>query len=284
MNAKKLFVPILVLSLSVLFTISCGPMQSLLATPTPTSTHTPMPTNTPTSTATPTPTHTPTSTPTSTPTPKPAPTDKPTQTPTAEPAALITSTLENEWILYELPKDNFAIALPPEWLQISLDPETFENALDIAGEQNPYVGKILTSETLRGLIASGLKFYGMDLSPDSFKSGFPVNINVLKIDVGFAIPLETYVAINLEQLKAIAIPGVSIDHQSVKLSNVDAEKLTYAIEQVGLAGTPVQVAVTQYLILDGSTSYVITLIAPTSIAGSYAPTFEAIGQSFRLSK
>ena len=231
-------------------------------------THTPVPTNTPA--------------PTATPTPEPTPTDKPTQTPTPEPAGLITSTLENEWILYELPEEGFAIALPPEWLQISMDPETFENALTIAGEQNPYIEEMLNSEILRGLIASGLKFYGMDLSPDSFTSGFVVNINVLKIDLGFKIPFETYIAINLEQIKAIVASETSIDNQSVELSNVDAEKLTYEMEQASLTGNPIQVAVTQYLILDGSTSYVITLIAPTSMMDNYASTFEAIGQSFQL--
>jgi hypothetical protein len=259
-------------------------MQSILATPTPTSTNTPTPTNTPTSTATPTPTQTPTPTPTATPTPKPTPTNKPTQTPTPEPAALITSTLGNEWILYALPEEGFAIALPPEWLQIPMDPEALENALTIAGEQNPNIGKMFNSETLRRLAASGLKFYGMDLSPESLESGFLVNINVLKIDLGFKIPFETYIAINLEQIKAIATSGTSVDHQPVKLSNVDAEKLTYEMEQVSLTGIPIQVAVTQYLILDGSTSYVITLIASTSIVDSYASTFEAIGQSFRLSE
>jgi len=197
---------------------------------------------------------------------------------------LITSTLENEWILYELPEEGFAIALPPEWLQISLDPETLENALAIASEQNSYVGQMFTSETLRKLTASGIKFYGMDLSPDSIKSGFLVNVNILKLDLGFKIPFETYLAVNLEQLKAIAISETSVDHQPVKLTNVDAEKLTYEMEQASLAGTSIQVAVTQYLILDGSTSYVITLIAPTSLIDSYASTFEAIGQSFRLSE
>ena len=108
-----------------------------------------------------------------------------------------------------------------------MDPETLENALAIAGEQNPTIGKMFTSETLRRLAASGLKFYGMDLSPEALESGFLVNINVLKIDLGFKIPFETYVAVNLEQIKAIATSETSIDHQLVELSNVDAEKLTY---------------------------------------------------------
>ena len=284
MNAKKSFIPIFILCLITLVTISCGSMQSIVATPTPTPAHTPTLTNTSTATATPTPTETPTSTPTATPTLRPAATDKPTQTPAPEPAGVITSTLGNEWVLYELPEEGFAITLPPEWLQIPMDPETFENALTIAGEQNPYVKEMLNSEMLSGLIASGLKFYGMDLSPESLESGFLTNINVLKIDMGFKIPFEMYVAVSLEQIKTIATPETSIDHQTVELSNLDAEKLTYEMEQVGLAGTPIQVAVTQYLILDGSTSYVITLIASTSVIDTYAPTFEAIGQSFRVSK
>jgi hypothetical protein len=288
MIAKKLFVPTFVLSLSLLLTMGCGSIQSLLATPTPTATNaptvtnTPTATNTPTPTLTPTPTHTPTAIPTPTHTPKP--TDKPTETPHPTSAAVITSTLENEWILYELPEEEFAIALPPEWLQITMDPEAFENALTIAGEQNPAIGKMLSSETLRALAASGIKFYGLDISPDSYEFGFPTSVNVIKMDLGVKIPLETYIAINVQQIEAIAVPGTPIQHQPSKLSDLDAEVITYEIEQIGITGNPVKVTLIQYVALDGRIAYIITLGATTQSIDSYAPTFDEIAQSFRLSE
>jgi hypothetical protein len=196
---------------------------------------------------------------------------------------MITSTLENDWVLYELPQDGFAIALPPEWLQITLDPETFEDALEIAGEQNPAIGKFLSSDTLRALMASGLKFYGMDTSLDSLEFDFLANLNVLKIDIGFEAPLDTYVALNLKQIETLATEG-TIEHEGVELANLDAEKLTYEMSQMGVTGDTVQVTIVQYLALDGSIAYVVTMIAPTALADDYVPTFEEIGQSFRLTE
>jgi len=203
--------------------------------------------------------------------------------PTPSAAAVITSTLENEWVLYELPQEGFALALPPEWLQITLNPATFEEALEIAGEQNPAIGKYLSSDSLRALMASGLKFYGMDTSLDALEAGFLANLNVLIMDIGFEAPLETYVALNLKQIEALATEG-TVEHERVELANLDAEKLTYEMSQMSVTGDAVQVTIVQYLALDGSTAYVVTMLAPTSLADDYVPTFEEIGQSFRLTE
>ncbi len=289
MNPRKPLLPRCVLLIGVLLTMSCSAFQGLGATPTPLPTNTPAPTNTPvpTDTPTPTPTPIPTDTPTPTPrptrTPKPTRTPSPTDTPTSATAPVITSTLENDWVLYELSQEGFTLALPPEWLQITLDPETYEDALEIAGEQNPTIGKYLSSDSLRALMASGLKFYGMDTSLDALEAGFLANLNVLKMDLGFEAPLDTYVALNLKQIEALATEG-TVEHERVELANLDAEKLTYEMSQTSTTGDPVQVTIVQYLALDGSTAYVVTMIAPTSLSDDYVPTFEEIGQSFRLTE
>lgn len=284
MRINKQFIPKLVLCLSVLLTIGCGAMQNLASTPTPTATQTATATNPPTATPVPTSTHTPTATPKPTQTPKPTPTDKPTNTPTLVPGVMITSTLENGWILYELPAEALSIALPPEWMQFTMSLELFESSLAIAGETNPTVKRIFTSETLRQLIASGIKFYGIDLSPETFESDFLSNVNVMQNDIGIKIPLETYVALSLKQLEAIAIPDTPIQHEPVKLSEQDAEMLTYEVEQVGLSGAPLRVTITQYVILEDTSAYILTIGTASTLADSYAPTFDKIAQSFRLSR
>ena len=290
MRPKKLYPLVFVLALAAWLTTGCGaiPIAIVTVTPVPTNTPTPTltatttPTSTSMSTTTPTNTSAPisTATPTNTPTPTPAP--KPTDTATPEPAEVITSTLETGWVLYKVQKEGFAIALPPEWLRVNLDAEAFEDSLAIIGEQNPGLGQLLTSETLRSLAAGGIKFYGLDTSPESLIPGFPTTVNVLKLNLGLALPLDTIVAVNLGQIEAIADPDVPLTNRRVSLSNVEAEEIKYGTEIAMPTGDSILLMITQYLVVDGSIMYVVTLGTPLELTDDYSTTFEEIGKSFRL--
>lgn len=245
-------------------------VESMLASQTAAApTSTPIPTNTPTPTATATPTA--------------------TQTPTLTPAetsisvsGLSASTLENGWILYESQADGFAIALPAEWLQVELNAEAFDDALAMTDELNPQFGNLFTSDTLRSLIASGIKFYGLDPSVEAINLGLPASINVLILDLGLELPLDTVVALNLQDLEGLAYPDIPFDNQRITISNIEAEELNYASEFVGLGGELILMMIRQFLLVDGSTQYVITLGAPLELADIYSATFQEIGSSFRI--
>ncbi len=172
--------------------------------------------------------------------------------------------------------------MPPEWLRIDLDAEAFEDALAIVGEQNPELGQVLSSDTLRSLAASGIKFYGLDASPESLIPGFPTTANILKLNLGLALPLDTIVAVNLGQIEAIADPDVPLTNQRVTLSNVEAEEIKYATEMAMPTGDSIQLMITQYLVVDGTNMVVVTLGTPLELADGYTTTFEEIGKSFRL--
>lgn len=238
----------------------------------------------PTSTSTPTPTHTPTLTPTftSTATFTPTSTASPTSTPTLEPGTVITSTLDNGWVLYEAVADGFAIALPPEWIHIGLNPSTFKDLLAIEAELDPEMGEILESETFRNMIANGLKFYAFDLSQEAMKIGQPAAINIFTLDLGMKIPLDVLVPLTLEQVESIADPAYPITHQRVQLTNVAAEQLTYTGSANNFKGDQIPMMIMQYLVIDGSMQYVITLGAPKALDDTYSNIFEDIGESFRL--
>lgn len=110
------------------------------------------------------------------------------------------------------------------------------------------------------------------------------NVNVMQNDIGIKIPLDTYIALSLKQLEALAVPDTPIQHEAVILSDRDAEMITYEIDQVGLSGAPLRVTITQYVMLDDTVAYIITMGTASTSADSYAPTFEQIAQSFQLSK
>ncbi|MBN1933939.1 MAG: hypothetical protein JW934_04720 [Anaerolineae bacterium] len=252
-------------------TQTAQPTFTLTSTPT----HTPTPTPTPTHTATPT--STPTAAPTFTPTPAPTSTSVPEET-----GNIITSTLETGWTLYELADEGFAIALPPEWQSIDLNSGLLGNALALVGEKNPAFKEVFSSEAMRNLVASGVKFYGLDLKPETLIYDLPASMNIIQVDLGIAIPLDALIPNTLKQLETVADPKTPITHRRVTLSDLAAEELKYGLSMTDMMGNPVKGQITQYLLIDGTVQYAITLISPNELAEDYAPVFEQIGQSFQL--
>jgi hypothetical protein len=192
--------------------------------------------------------------------------------------------MENGWILYTVPGEGFEIALPPEWLQIDLNPEVFEASIAIAEELNPKMGGFLSSDTMNSMIASGIKFYGLDPSPETINHGMPASVNILIVDLGFELPLDTLVNLNLETLSSLANPEIPITNQRTLLSNIEAEKITYVTDMVGLGAEPVSLMIVQYVMLEGSEQWVISLGTPFEMANSYSDTFEQIAKSFQMLK
>lgn len=284
MKRKRILYLTLILALAALASSGCGPIQEFIATetPTPTVTSTPTRTATPTPTSTPTATLTPTPTATTTPTQTPSPTVTLTTVPIAEIGAVSTATMENSWILYTLPEDGFAIALPPEWIHIELNLETFDNTLAVAEELNPQMERFLSSDTLNSLIASGIKFYGLDTSLEAINLGLPASVNILMVDLGMEFPLDMYADISLRALEDLADSEYPITHQRVLLSEIEAEQFIYVSEIAGLGIDTLQIRFFQYLMLKGSKQWVITLTTPLDLESSYTATFEGIVNSFQL--
>ena len=119
------------------------------------------------------------------------------------------------------------------------------------------------------------------MAAESVLSGLPPSVNVIKIELPFDLSLDDYIFINLKQIETMVGPDTPIAHQRVTLGNVDAEELEYEMTMTGVAGD-VTGKITQYLILDGQTAYVVTIVCLSEFAADYAPTFKDIGTSFRL--
>ena len=208
--------------------------------------------------------------PTATPTPVP-----PTPTPTA------VST--KDWPLYERPAEGFAINLPPSWQPVDLDPQTLEATFRALGEKNPQA-MAMFGEQAQNLIASGFKFFGFEMAPEAAALGFATNVNVLKQPLPVAVSLEVYTQLNVGQLENTPTVVKPVSHQRVKLDGVEAEELRYRISLNSPTGGVATLAVTQYLVVSGKDAYVVTLTTTADLAEKYAPTFERMGQRFRLTK
>jgi hypothetical protein len=195
---------------------------------------------------------------------------------------MITSTLESGWVLYTLPEAGFEIALPPTWQPLALSAETLETMLEIFSERNPEMGSLLSSELMRTLLASGVKLYGLDLSAEALAHGAPVSLNVIQTELPLKMPFDSYVALNLSQIEAFASPDAEIEHRRITLSGREAEEIIYQYEMMDLMGQNVAAAIVQYVLLDDSTAYVISMVAPLTLEETFVPTFQEIAQTFRL--
>lgn len=214
-------------------------------------------------------------------TPTPTPTFTPTPTPTFSPICTAEYILK-DWTLCEVTTEGFAIALPPGWQQLDLSPDGLEAMLSALEEQNPIFGEFITSEYMRRQVANGVKFFALDSNPASLIFDVLASASIVKIDLGLAIPIDVLVSNSLEELESIADPEIPITHRRVTLSNMEAEEFKYGSEVTVSAGESISVSATQYMGVDETIVYTITLISPPELSDTYASAFEEIGRSFRL--
>lgn len=259
----------------VLLAMACNLSEAVFVPPT--ATYTPIP---PTETLTPTATLTATPTPTSTPSPTRTPT--PTFTPTATPSqTTLTSTLSSGWILYEKPTEGYALALPPSWEQIDMDPEAIEDLLDAFSKLNPDIGDWL-EEQARSLMAAGLGFFAIDPDPAGVKAGFLTNCNILKQRLNIKASLNFYVQTTIPQLESLSNIAGPVTHRRVQVAGIEAEELKYQLSMSTATRKTVRVAATQFLVIRDKDMYVISFATPADHSQKYAPIIDKIIQSFKL--
>lgn len=220
---------------------------------------------------------------------RPTNTARPANTPTPAAGAKATSTaapasastVDPSWTVYEKPDIGFSVALPPSWKQIDMDPATLDASLKVVKEQNPEMAAALEGQA-RNLVLSGIKFFGFDLAPESTSAGFATNISVLKQSSPAAVALDVYVQANVGQLENLSNVTKPVNHRRARLAAGEAEELRYTMNVNASAGQSMSLRLTQYLLVKGKDAYVITLTTTAEQGDKYAPTFEKIGQSFKL--
>lgn len=224
----------------------------------------------PTPTPTPTPTHTPTATPTSTPTP--------TFTPTPEaPAGAV---LPEGWTLYEIEDEGYAIALPPDWEQIDVDPETLEASINAVADQNPELAGFLENQAAI-LATQDISFFGFDLSKGSAYSDFVTNVNIIVQHLEAAISMDFMLEMSVPMLENLFELEEEVDQEIINLSAGEAGRLQYGFDVEGVNGN-VEVVITQYIFIIDESMYTLTLSTKAEEIQDREAIFEQIVDSFHL--
>ena len=105
---------------------------------------------------------------------------------------------------YSAADESFSIEIPAHWQTIKLSATTLDSGLDLLETENPQLKAFFNSPTFRQLVATGMKFYAIDLSDQGAAYALPINVNVLKLDTGVDLSLAAVKKLNERQLAALA--------------------------------------------------------------------------------
>jgi hypothetical protein len=178
--------------------------------------------------------------------------------------------------VYKKPEDGFSIELPVMWNPV--DMARLDDELRALRERHPQASP-LAEPMLRTMAAAGTKFCGFDLS--SAASGFAANVNVVKESLPGPVSLDFYVQQNLRLLESAPTIVKPIRNEPVMLGAGDAVRLNYSIN-INLPTGANSTSITQYLIVKGTSAYVITFTSLSSDSSKHTSTFDKIAQSFRI--
>jgi hypothetical protein len=229
-----------------------------------------------------------TASPSDTPTPHPqaavaVPVESSTPLPTSSPSpvATIRLKLDANWTSADRSADGFAIGLPPRWRDIDVDPQLIDESLQSITD--PQYQALLRQQTA-SLSGTGVKLFAFDFTPSNVSStGFTTNFNVVSETLPYAVSLDTYEQLTLGQLGQLDAVSKPIAHQRVTLPAGACSKLSYNISFT-TGTTRTTSSITQYLLINGLTAYVITFTTTTQQLATYAPMFTKIATTFTLAK
>jgi hypothetical protein len=196
-------------------------------------------------------------------------------------AKMITSPYGSGWTLYTNEREGFAVALPPHWAQIDLDPDFLEAGLKLWQDQNPDLPKGIGDQARRAA-ASGIKFIGFDVSSAGRKASFQVNVNVMRADLPRGTSLDSVVSQLMQQLDRMTTIVKPVQHQRVQLKAGEAEKLQETQKVTLSSGKEPSLDGIHYYLVQGNSLYVLSLLAPSEYSKNYAKAFEQIADSFQF--
>lgn len=187
----------------------------------------------------------------------------------------------NGWSEYALPESGFAVSVPTAWQRLPVKNPELAAALGSVRQSNPELAQAL-GENAEALLQSGVKFWAIDLNPETQQSGFASNVTVTRQTLPNAVSFDTFVALNLAQLDALTTRNSEITHERVLIAGQPAERVRYLLAMNREDDSPMLAALTQYLILNGRYAYVLTYATRSDLIAKYREVFDQSAASMRF--
>jgi hypothetical protein len=187
----------------------------------------------------------------------------------------------NGWSEYALPENGFAISVPTTWQRLPVKAPELAAALASVRQSNPELADALGANA-DALIQNGVKFWAIDLNPETQQAGFATNVTVTRQALPNAVSFDTFVSINLNQLNALTTRNSDIVHERVSIAGQPAERVRYLLALHRDPDTPITAAITQYLVLNARNAYVLTFATRTDLSDTYRSIFDQSAASMRF--
>jgi hypothetical protein len=214
------------------------------------------------------------------PTPSPNPTEASTPEPTTSQAPASASTGGPVGTTGRIVDEEagYAVTLPDGWLRLDLSEgdieQFFETGLDA---MSPEAAQLLQGQ-VTAMLASGMRFFAIDqagVTPE-----FAPNMNILVTPTG-GTSLDLLEQVIVGQLEA-TLPDIAgeIETERLTLPSGDSLRMSYALDVDPTGGSAMQVAIHQFLIIDGAQGIFLTVSGPAS--DEFAAEALGIAEGFEL--
>jgi hypothetical protein len=193
-------------------------------------------------------------------------------------ATIVAAPLPTDWQRIDLPR--ITLALPPEWAITSPEDIDGSEATTEMAAQNPQLKTLL--EQGRVALQSGqVQIIAYDVAPErADESGFPTNLRIGQQQFAQAPTLNEVSDANEQQLRTTA--GFSnVQRAGVLLGGTPATRLQSSLQINDGLGQPIDLALEQYLLLNGTDLQIVTLTTPARQQQMYRPIFDQILTTLR---
>jgi hypothetical protein len=187
----------------------------------------------------------------------------------------------NGWAEYAVPESGFALSIPTSWQRLSVKSQELDAALQTVRASNPELADALGANAAT-LLQNGVKFWAYDISPEMQQTSFATNVTVTQQALPNPISFDTFVSINLNQLNTLSTRNSNIVNERIALAGQPAERVRYLLTLNAEQGAPLTAAITQYLVMNGRSAYVLTYATRADLADNYRGVFEESAVSLRF--
>ena len=199
------------------------------------------------------------------------------------PAPTVATALDSGWVRYEATRDGFAVALPPSWEVVQLDPDDVSRSLGPLRAEEPVLADRIERQ-VKLLSAVGIvKLYGFDRGTPEADTGL-TSISIIGQDAGIELSLDFYASLAMQLVLALPELDGIVERTRVDLNGTIAEELSFTLNLADLDDGIARLRVIQYLVTRGPKLYAVTLSTKVDTAEELEQTFSQIARSFHLTE
>jgi hypothetical protein len=193
-----------------------------------------------------------------------------------EPTKVGSAVLPAGWTAHEVTADGFRLGLPPEWQKVA--PGEVDASLETLRKDNPELAEMVEGQ-VEGSLNELVRFFAFDTRSPTLAQEFATNINVVVEPLPSGIDFAQYLEANLSQLRQVPTVTVSLDDDDLALPGGRAALISSLFTLNSPSGGQ-EIAVRQYLFLNGGRGFILSMTTTPGHAATYKPLWEQIAKTF----